>query len=70
MGDWGHFSRRGCANDKLSASLGTGDLGCNCAEIVNMTPDCGSLDCGAADCSSLDCSGADCSFLDCGSCGS
>ncbi|MFN6482948.1 MULTISPECIES: membrane protein insertion efficiency factor YidD [unclassified Nostoc] len=46
------------------------DLGCNCAEMVSMTPDCGSLDCGAADCSSLDCSGADCSFLDCGSCGS
>ncbi|MBN3877117.1 MULTISPECIES: membrane protein insertion efficiency factor YidD [unclassified Nostoc] len=46
------------------------DLGCNCAEIVSMTPDCGSLDCGAANCSSLDCSGADCSFLDCGSCGS
>ncbi|MBC1223001.1 copper-translocating P-type ATPase [Nostoc sp. UCD121] len=22
-GDWGHFSTRGCANDKLSASLGT-----------------------------------------------
>lgn len=46
------------------------DLGCNCAEMVSITPDCGSLDCGAADCSSLDCSGADCSFLDCGSCGS
>ncbi|MCW5312779.1 membrane protein insertion efficiency factor YidD [Nostoc sp. KVJ3] len=41
------------------------DLGCNCAEIVSMTPDCS-----APDCSSLDCSGADCSFLDCGSCGS
>ncbi|MHC5594614.1 MAG: membrane protein insertion efficiency factor YidD [Nostoc sp.] len=41
------------------------DLGCNCAEMVSMTPDCG-----AADCSSLDCSGANCSFLDCGSCGS
>ncbi|MEH1965424.1 membrane protein insertion efficiency factor YidD [Nostoc sp.] len=41
------------------------DLGCNCAEMVSMTPDCG-----AADCSFLDCSGADCSFLDCGSCGS
>jgi putative component of membrane protein insertase Oxa1/YidC/SpoIIIJ protein YidD len=41
------------------------DLGCNCAEMVNMTPDCSVLDC-----SSLDCSGADCSFLDCGSCGS
>ncbi|MEH2191041.1 MAG: membrane protein insertion efficiency factor YidD [Nostoc sp.] len=36
------------------------DLGCNCAEMVSITPDCGSLDC----------SGADCSFLDCGSCGS
>ena len=36
------------------------DLGCNCAEIVSMTPDC----------SSLDCSTADCSFLDCGSCAS
>ncbi|MBN3881981.1 MULTISPECIES: membrane protein insertion efficiency factor YidD [unclassified Nostoc] len=46
------------------------DLGCNCAQMVSMTPDCGSLDCGAADCGSLDCSGADCSFLDCGSCGS
>ncbi|QKQ75916.1 membrane protein insertion efficiency factor YidD [Nostoc sp. TCL240-02] len=41
------------------------DLGCNCAEMVNITPNCGS-----PDCSSLDCSGADCSFLDCGSCGS
>ncbi|MEH2149235.1 membrane protein insertion efficiency factor YidD [Nostoc sp.] len=41
------------------------DFGCNCAQMVSMTPDCG-----AADCSSLDCSGADCSFLDCGSCGS
>ena len=46
------------------------DLGCNCAELVNISPDCGFPDCGAADCSSLDCSGADCSFLDCGSCGS
>ncbi|MBE8988668.1 membrane protein insertion efficiency factor YidD [Nostoc sp. LEGE 12450] len=46
------------------------DLGCNCAEILNMAPDCGAPDCGALDCSSLDCSGADCSFLDCGSCGS
>ncbi|MDZ8261915.1 membrane protein insertion efficiency factor YidD [Nostoc sp. ChiQUE01b] len=36
------------------------DLGCNCAEMVSMTPDC----------SSLDCSSADCSFIDCGSCGS
>jgi putative component of membrane protein insertase Oxa1/YidC/SpoIIIJ protein YidD len=35
------------------------DLGCNCAELVSMTPDC----------SALDCSGADCSFLDCGGCG-
>ncbi|MBD2506614.1 membrane protein insertion efficiency factor YidD [Nostoc sp. C057] len=41
------------------------DLGCNCAEILNIAPDCG-----APDCSFLDCSGADCSFLDCGSCGS
>ncbi|MEH1869766.1 MAG: membrane protein insertion efficiency factor YidD [Nostoc sp.] len=46
------------------------DLGCNCAEMLNMAPDCSPPDCGAADCSSLDCSGADCSFLDCGSCGS
>ncbi|MEJ6480993.1 membrane protein insertion efficiency factor YidD [Nostoc punctiforme UO1] len=51
------------------------DLGCNCAEILNMAPDCGAPDCGAPDCgapdcSFLDCSGADCSFLDCGSCGS
>ncbi|MEH2053357.1 membrane protein insertion efficiency factor YidD [Nostoc sp.] len=46
------------------------DLGCNCAEMATVIPDCGSLDCGAADCSSLDCSGVDCSFLDCGSCGS
>jgi putative component of membrane protein insertase Oxa1/YidC/SpoIIIJ protein YidD len=46
------------------------DLGCNCAEILNMAPDCGALDCGVPDCSFLDCSGADCSFLDCGSCGS
>ncbi|MEH1820550.1 MAG: membrane protein insertion efficiency factor YidD [Nostoc sp.] len=46
------------------------DLGCNCAEMATVIPDCGSLDCGAADCSSVDCSGADCSFLDCGSCGS
>ncbi|WP_375478892.1 membrane protein insertion efficiency factor YidD [uncultured Nostoc sp.] len=36
------------------------DLGCNCTEMVSMTPDCGSLDC----------SGADCNFLNCGSCGS
>ncbi|MEH2437528.1 MAG: membrane protein insertion efficiency factor YidD [Nostoc sp.] len=36
------------------------DLGCNCAEMVSITPDCGFPDC----------SGADCSFLDCGSCGS
>lgn len=42
------------------------DLGCNCANLVSMTPDCGSLDY----CGSLDCSCADCSFLDCGSCGS
>lgn len=41
------------------------DLGCNCAEILNIAPDCG-----APDCSFLDCSGADCSFLDCGSCSS
>ncbi|MBG1243762.1 membrane protein insertion efficiency factor YidD [Nostoc sp. NZL] len=41
------------------------DLGCNCAEMVSMIPDCG-----VADCDSLDCSGADCNFLDCGSCGS
>ncbi|MCC5656549.1 membrane protein insertion efficiency factor YidD [Nostoc sp. XA010] len=41
------------------------DLGCNCANLVSMTPDCGSPDCG-----SLDCSCADCSFLDCGSCSS
>ncbi|MBD2353735.1 membrane protein insertion efficiency factor YidD [Tolypothrix sp. FACHB-123] len=40
------------------------DLGCNCAELVSMSPDCSVLDCHA-----LDCSGADCSFLDCGGCG-
>ncbi|MDZ8056037.1 MAG: membrane protein insertion efficiency factor YidD [Aulosira sp. ZfuVER01] len=50
------------------------DVSCNCAELLNMTPDCNavdcsSLDCSAVDCGSLDCSGADCSFLDCGSCG-
>ncbi|MEH2305345.1 membrane protein insertion efficiency factor YidD [Nostoc sp.] len=46
------------------------DLGCNCAEMLNMTPDCSPPDCGSPDCGFLDCSGADCSFLDCGSCGS
>ncbi|MFN6463028.1 MAG: membrane protein insertion efficiency factor YidD [Nostoc sp. DedVER02] len=51
------------------------DLGCNCAEMVSIIPDCGSPDCGSPDCSgmdcgSLDCSGVDCSCLDCGSCGS
>ncbi|MEH2199617.1 membrane protein insertion efficiency factor YidD [Nostoc sp.] len=46
------------------------DLGCNCAEIASVIPDCGFPDCSALDCGSLDCSGVDCSFLDCGSCGS
>lgn len=45
------------------------DLGCNCAELVSISPDCTVLDCHALDCSALDCSATDCSFLDCGSCG-
>ncbi|BAY07054.1 membrane protein insertion efficiency factor YidD [Calothrix sp. NIES-2098] len=45
------------------------DVSCNCAELLNMTPDCSVADCSTVDCSFLDCSGADCSFLDCGSCG-
>ncbi|MBD2342078.1 membrane protein insertion efficiency factor YidD [Calothrix sp. FACHB-156] len=51
------------------------DASCDCAELLNMTPDCSSphcsgADCNSLDCGSLDCSGADCSVLDCGSCGS
>ncbi|MFN6568487.1 hypothetical protein A6770_00310 [Nostoc minutum NIES-26] len=45
------------------------DFSCNCIEIVNVIPDCGSLDCGSTDCNFLDCGSADCNFLDCGSCG-
>ncbi|MDP5017004.1 membrane protein insertion efficiency factor YidD [Anabaena sp. UHCC 0187] len=49
------------------------DLGCNCAELLNIVPDCSLADCSlpdfaAVDCSSLDCGAADCSFLDCGGC--
>jgi putative component of membrane protein insertase Oxa1/YidC/SpoIIIJ protein YidD len=59
------------------------DLGCNCAELLNIVPDCSVadcslpdftavdcsvLDCSVLDCSSLDCSSLDCSFLDCGGC--
>ncbi|BAY24113.1 hypothetical protein NIES2100_39060 [Calothrix sp. NIES-2100] len=65
---------RNAEKSSLSGGDGTqcfdcADLGCNCAELVSMTPDCSVLDCHAVDCSALDCSGADCSFLDCGGCG-
>ncbi|MEI6442247.1 MAG: membrane protein insertion efficiency factor YidD [Nostocales cyanobacterium ELA583] len=39
------------------------DLSCNCAELLNIVPDCS-----IADCHSLDCSALDCSALDCGGC--
>ncbi|QIR37844.1 membrane protein insertion efficiency factor YidD [Tolypothrix sp. PCC 7910] len=56
------------------------DASCDCAELLNMTPDCSppdcstpdcsAADCNSLDCGSLDCSAADCGSLDCGSCGS
>jgi putative component of membrane protein insertase Oxa1/YidC/SpoIIIJ protein YidD len=59
-----------CSSGDISGCADCGDLSCNCAETVNILPDCDFSHCHNTDCSCLDCSGADCSFMDCGSCGS
>ncbi|AFY41996.1 membrane protein insertion efficiency factor YidD [Nostoc sp. PCC 7107] len=53
------------SNDDGTNCINCADLSCDCADLVNVLPDCDFSHCHA-----LDCSGADCSFLDCGSCGS
>lgn len=58
-------SNTSCSSADSTACVDCADLSCNCAEIVTVIPDCGSVDCAATDCSVLDCS-----FLDCGSCSS
>ncbi|WP_096585394.1 membrane protein insertion efficiency factor YidD [Nostoc cycadae] len=59
-----------CSNGDGTNCIDCADLSCDCADLVNVLPDCDFSHCHALDCSVVDCSGADCSFLDCGSCGS
>jgi len=58
-----------CSSGDSAYCVDCADLSCNCAEVVDILPDCDFFHCHAIDGSVLDCSGADCSLLDCGSCG-
>ncbi|MFM2064539.1 MAG: hypothetical protein RLZZ507_4210 [Cyanobacteriota bacterium] len=36
--------------DFVDVGINCAELSCDCPELLNMTPDCGSLDCSGADC--------------------